>query len=212
MHKRSEVTIEGFFVGVQHSMVLILRKSDMKLLSCSRKKFVVYEAAYISPLAHSPTQLKEAVLDVKDPDDNKDNIEQAQGEASLQHVQSIKSMSSHRIPPPHMTATQLFRPPTVLDTSADSQNPNQGEGDVVPKHKTYQDDLSSGIPELQAKAESSIAQPSIREKVLSTLEAARRTIDGEIDSKKLKKGKITKGKIDVSFRPCGSERFKDRKT
>jgi hypothetical protein len=198
VHKRSEVTIEGYYVGVQHPMVLILRKSDLKLLSCSRKKFVVYESAYISPLAHSPNQLKDAVFNAEVPEKDKDQIEQAQGEASLQHVQSIKSMSSHRIPPPHTTATQLFRPPTVLDTSADSQNPNQGEGVVVPEHKTYQVDLSSGIRELQRKAESSIAKPSVREKVLSTLEAARRTIDGEIDSKQLKKGKITKNKIDVS--------------
>jgi hypothetical protein len=60
VHKRSEVTIEGFFVGVQHPMILILRKSDMKLLSCSRKKCVVYESAYICPLAHSPDDLRRA--------------------------------------------------------------------------------------------------------------------------------------------------------
>ena len=60
VHKRSEVTIEGFFVGVQHPMILILRKSDMKLLSCSRKKCVVYESAYICPLANSPDDLRRA--------------------------------------------------------------------------------------------------------------------------------------------------------
>jgi hypothetical protein len=38
IHKRAEMTEEGFFVGVQHPMVLIIRKSDMKLISCSKKE------------------------------------------------------------------------------------------------------------------------------------------------------------------------------
>jgi hypothetical protein len=109
--------IEGFFVGVQHPMILILRKSDMKLLSCSRKKCVVYESAYICPLAHSPDDLRRATSKHDDDDDGpaitkeseEDNnkVEKVHGEAELQHVQSIKSMSSHRTPtaPEHNSAS-----------------------------------------------------------------------------------------------------------
>ena len=68
-------------------MVMILRKSDLKLLSCSRKKCVVYESAYISPLAHSPEQLKHVDNDFEDPDVEDEKVAQVQGEASLQHVQ-----------------------------------------------------------------------------------------------------------------------------
>ena len=53
VHKRGELTEEGFFVGVQHPMVMILRKRDMKLLSVSKKKFIAYESVYISPLSYS---------------------------------------------------------------------------------------------------------------------------------------------------------------
>jgi predicted NodU family carbamoyl transferase len=50
------------------------------------------------------------------------------------NVLSIKSVSSHTIPPPNTTAAKNFRPPTELDKSADSQSPSQGEGYVVPEH------------------------------------------------------------------------------
>ena len=44
IHKRADKTLPGYYVGVQHPMVLILRKSDMKLISCSTKKFVCHES------------------------------------------------------------------------------------------------------------------------------------------------------------------------
>ncbi len=57
VHKRASRTEEGFYVGVQHPMVLVLRKHDLKLISCSRKKIVVYESTYTLPLALSFNQL-----------------------------------------------------------------------------------------------------------------------------------------------------------
>ena len=62
VHKRAEMTEEGYFVGVQHPMVLIIRKRDMKLISCSKKKFVVYEQSYILPLQYSPSTLGPEIL------------------------------------------------------------------------------------------------------------------------------------------------------
>jgi hypothetical protein len=57
VHKRAAVTLEGFFVGVQHPMALIIRKSDMKLISVSKKKVKVYESMYTVPLNFSSTKL-----------------------------------------------------------------------------------------------------------------------------------------------------------
>jgi hypothetical protein len=42
VHKRAAQTIDGYYVGVQHPMALVLRKSDMKLISVSKKKVIVY--------------------------------------------------------------------------------------------------------------------------------------------------------------------------
>ena len=57
VHKRASRTKEGYYVGVQGSMCLVLRKEDMKLISCSRKKIIVHESMYTAPLALSATSL-----------------------------------------------------------------------------------------------------------------------------------------------------------
>jgi hypothetical protein len=44
VHKRAAITIDGYYVGVRHPMAFVLRKSDMKLVSVSKKKVVVYES------------------------------------------------------------------------------------------------------------------------------------------------------------------------
>ncbi len=114
----------------------------MKLISCSKKKFVVYEEAYIKPLGYSPSELGAAVIEVESNVDepsirtefvnsNKGNVS---GGPNPSHVLSIKSVSNHTIPTPNTTASTLFRPPTTLDASTNTQNPNQGEGIVVPEH------------------------------------------------------------------------------
>jgi hypothetical protein len=53
VHKRAAQTLEGFYVGTQHPMVLVLRKSDMKLISVSKKKLVLHESCYVAPLSYS---------------------------------------------------------------------------------------------------------------------------------------------------------------
>jgi hypothetical protein len=58
VHKRAAQTLEGFFVGVQHPMALVIRKSDMKLISVSKKKLVVYESMYTAPLSYSSAKLR----------------------------------------------------------------------------------------------------------------------------------------------------------
>ncbi len=135
IHKQAEMTEEGFFVGVQHPMVLIIRKSDMKLISCSKKKFIVYESSYIAPLSYSPSELGATVnahpLSLPTVQERPDIVESSSNHS---HVQSTKSMSSHTVPVPNTTAPNLIRPPTTLDASADSQNPDRGGSSCARTH------------------------------------------------------------------------------
>jgi hypothetical protein len=127
VHKRGALTEEGFFVGVQHPMVLILRKRDMKLLSVSKKKFIAYESLYTSPLSYSSEKLLTCL------EERFEGIDQRELDSShAKNVLSTKSLDAHTIPPPNTSGSTRFRSPTVLDESADSQSSSQGEGSVVP--------------------------------------------------------------------------------
>ena len=154
VHKRGALTEEGFFVGVQHPMVLILRKRDMKLLSVSKKKFLAYESVYISPLSYSSEKLKTC-------------IEERHEEIDHGGEDNPKARSVHSIPPPNTTGIQRFRPPTDLDESAASQSPSQGEGSVVPEPLVYDSDLATGIANLRLRAANEIEGPGIRQRVMN---------------------------------------------
>jgi hypothetical protein len=206
IHKRAEMTEEGYYVVVQHPMVLIIRKRDMKLISCSKKKIVVYESACIGPLSYSPTTLDAKIKECQHTVGEEsmfqnlakatDKFEAAET-THPSHVQSIKSMSLHTVPVPNTSAPKMMRPPTTLDASADSQNPDQGEGLVVPEHITYVDDLASGIENLTKKAKSLLTEPRIREKVIKSLEAAKKSAGGEIEPRQLRKGLQKKSEVNA---------------
>ena len=192
IHKRGELTEEGFFVGVQHPMVMILRKRDMKLISVSKKKFIAYESVYISPLSYSSAKLK-TCLEERFEDMDKS----ANDDDKAKHVLSIKSVSSHTIPIPNSTAVKKFRPPTELDESADSQSPSQGEGFIVPEHLSYSNDLASGIANLKAKAATQIEDPGIRNKILNSLQRAEDTASNVVQKGLLKVGKKKEGEVNA---------------
>ena len=50
IHKRAPINEEGYFLGYQWPAMLVLRKSDGKVISASRQKVRVYESAYTGPL------------------------------------------------------------------------------------------------------------------------------------------------------------------
>jgi hypothetical protein len=101
IHKRAARTEEGYFVGVQHPMVLVLRKRDFKLISCSRKKVLVYESIYTLPLSLSSSQLEQQ-LQSQQKEGQSEIINQKQHDDERpKHVQSIKSVSAHTVPPPN---------------------------------------------------------------------------------------------------------------
>jgi hypothetical protein len=158
VHKRAAVTLEGFFVGVQHPMALVIRKSDMTLISVSKKKLVVHESCYVAPLSFSSDRLRIAIEQGESLPGNKQDKEGHKPEK----VQSIKSMRARK-------PTLKLRPPTQLDESADTQSPSQGEGCVVPEHVSYADDLATGIQALKEKAAMTISDPGIRAKVMRSI-------------------------------------------
>jgi hypothetical protein len=128
-------------------MVLILRKHDHKLISCSRKKFLVYEQIYTLPLSLSSSQLEERLNPISvDKDEEGDGVSERAELASKRkdkptHVQSIKSVSAHTIPPLNTSGPNSFRAPTALDEAAETQSAKSGEGVVVPEHAEYSSDL-----------------------------------------------------------------------
>jgi hypothetical protein len=192
VHKRASRTEEGYVVGVQHPMVLILRKSDLKLISCSRKKIMVYESIYTLPLSLTSSQLAQH-LNQEAP-----MARTIAENAGPTHVQSIKFVSAHTIPPPNTTGTQNFRGPTELDKSAETQTLSSGEGNVVPEHLEYATNLEVGISDMQKRAEKEIADPGIRQKVLNSLKQANDSMMKVVKKGFLKKGKkVDKSNVNV---------------
>jgi hypothetical protein len=199
-HKRAARTEEGYFVGVQNPMVLVIRKRDMKLISCSRKKIIVYESLYTLPLSLSSSQLEQQIQQEKNKVDE-NTIAQKNDDSDRvgqpQHVQSIKSISAHTVPPPNTTTK--FRAPTELDSSAETQTINSGEGVVVPEHIGYSSNLEVGISEMQERAKKEIVDPGIRQRGISSLHKARDMMSRVVEKGALKKGKqSSKRKVDVT--------------
>jgi hypothetical protein len=206
VHKRAAQTVEGYYVGVQHPMVLVIRKSDMKLVSVSKKKVVVYESMYVAPLSYSSAKLN-AVIGERDSlpamtAEERDAVKPT-------HVQSIKSVSAHQVSIPNTTAHTSMRKPTQLDASADTQSSSQGEGLIVPEHLSYSDNLVTGIETLKKKAETTISDPGIRKRVIDSITNLRnRVIDSitnlrntssqVVPKGQLRVGKKTKMRVDVA--------------
>ena len=181
VHKRAAQTIDGFYVGMQHPMALVIRKSDMKLISVSKKKVVVYESIYVAPLSFSSERLQKEIEGRSDPID----AVQDGPSANPKHVQSIKSVSAHTLPAPNTTAHLHMRPPTLLDESADTQSTSLGEGLILPEHHSYSEDLASGILALKKKAETTISDPGIRKRVIDSI-----TNLQDVSARVVKKGQL----------------------
>ena len=211
VHKRAEKTIEGYYVGVQHPMVLIVRKSDMKLISCSTKKVVCHESTYTLPLNCSSSTLKRYILQTESPQNDlsqPETVEQ-QESAKPSHILSTKSMSSHTLPVPNTSGPFHFRAPTKLDTSAQSQSPSPGEGVVLPEHLAYDSDLATGLEDLKRRVANEVEDPGIRKKVLDSLTKAKDSVSNVIERGKLKVGKAERMKISESNIVLGKRTRRD---
>ena len=76
VRKRAALMEEGYFVGIQNPMALVIRKRDiMKLISVSTENIKVYESAYIAPLESKPAAEFEHAEIVKDSGEASTTIE-----------------------------------------------------------------------------------------------------------------------------------------
>jgi hypothetical protein len=200
VHKRAEKTLEGYYVGIQHPMVLILRKHDMKLISCSSKKFVCHESVYTLPLNCSSSTLKRHILQTDLVAESQSITEKNADKDSVTptHIQSTKSIYSHTIPVPNTSGPIHLRAPTKLDDSAQSQSPSQGEGVVSPEHLAYTNDLATGLKDLKQRVEKQVEDPGIRKKIIDSLTKASESVANVIEQGQLKVGKGEKNKISTS--------------
>ena len=94
VHKRGEMTEEGYFVGVQHPMLIIIRKRDMALISVSKMKVIVYESFYTCPLSVSPKQFNPSLDGTWNPEDSStDGNKSGRDNTSPQFKPSITNTS-----------------------------------------------------------------------------------------------------------------------
>jgi hypothetical protein len=176
-------------------MVLILRKSDMKLISCSTKKCVCHESVDVAPLSYSSSTLKALIQQQGFGQESIDATVQAdktnEDEENLtpSHVQSIESMSSHTLPFPNSSDSHLG-PIKRIEESAAFQSLGPGEGLQYPEHLGYEKDLQAGLAEMKKNVERAISIPASEIKSSSRLPRLKMQclMSWSVDSLRLEKG------------------------
>ena len=214
-HKRGKMTEWGWFAGLQGQMVVVIRKEDFKCINVSKKKIKVYEGsyAYFDPTTMkvpngNPIEIND-VLDVTDDEDlildDEDNDHDEVGSSSQgesdesnlksrmsnepSHVQSIKSLSSHRRHEFINNPTSP-NPPTQIIKSA-QQYSSQEEGSHVPDHVELQKTkVLTELDELRRSAVKLAETASGKETILKALDK----IMFEMSNKLPRKGALKKGK------------------
>ena len=110
VHKRAELTEDGWFVGVQWPMALVMRKSDMKVVSVSRKKLRVYEGIYLK--TNVDDILHQGMIEIKHDEQPK-------------AVTSVKSLRSHVLNQSLINPIASVTPP-VQQAAIDAGQIDQG--------------------------------------------------------------------------------------
>ena len=187
IHKRAPIAEEGYFYGIQWPAVLVRRKSDMKMMSVSRKKIRVFEKGYLCELdqrAQHTDEVKPDLGEIQDEDlgEIQDGANTESGdvgkwessggenfspivrpELNKNQVQSIKSLREHNFELPGSRP----REKTVLEESAMSMTDQGGEGEYVDDtlSATALDQLTELISKAKGAAEE-VPKLAIREMVL----------------------------------------------
>jgi hypothetical protein len=216
IHKRSAMNVEGHFMGIQWPAALVKRKSDNKILSCSRQKIRVYESGYLAELnqrvdgesVEAPPDLQEVVEEFVSVNDkvNTKTLPSKTGESSSAKpevdknmVQSIKGLREHNFVLPG----QRPKEETALDKSADLVN-NQfgGEGEYVDSICSFKelDVLTKLLDDAKASARAGVVKPSIRSQVLSKLKG----VEDLLNNPFVKKGSLKEERqVKRDNRKCG---------
>lgn len=175
VHKRAELTEDGWFVGVQWPMVLVLRKSDMKVINVSRKKCKVYEGHYVK----------------KTPDEIMDNgITEITNSDNLECVKSAKSLRAHNlnralVEPVHSTTSEIQQ--AAIDT--DITDP--GEGVHIPEHMNYDlDTFMQHLTAIQREALNKTQPVALRDKIYNGIKDIKNAVLNNVKNP----GELSKGK------------------
>jgi hypothetical protein len=204
VHKRGELTEDGWFVGVQWPMVLVMRKSDMKVISVSRKKVHVYEGSYIQQSAADIVNggLQEIVgdgpfqkLDASNENFLAKNLAKKlakNNDGKLEAVTSIKSLRGHVLN--DQLVNPQVKPTANIQKSAMKSDPNQGEGVHVPEHvRIDMDSFLKDLDRLKAEALKKTSEEGLRSKIIKSIQEVRKAVvNNEITEGHLKIGKKQK--------------------
>ena len=201
IHKRAPITEEGYYLGYQWPAMLVLRRSDGKVISVSRQKVRVYESAYIGPLnARMMANRIEAEFETDVSEDSDDNATKPAGEVVFEGetVQSIKALRDHKLKLPGRNHKQG----TDIEESA-----RFGNVEAFKEGLYFDDVLSTPVEELAARMEENSRNGlTLKE---SLIKAVKETTKG-IQRLALRKGKKSKDAAGISKDNIVSCKRKDK--
>jgi hypothetical protein len=215
-HKRAAKTETGWFVGMQWPMALVLRKTDMKVVSVSRKKIRVHEGIYAlsphsAPRADRLVFLQEAGAAMDDDGLAEAAADKAEGQ-DLQLPRAIRSVKALReFTFEHPT---VYEPSVAIDKVASSgpasdklHARDQGESSIehVPEHALIDDDLVLAelvrLKKMVDATKDLDLRAAVIEKVImadAKANKVRRGVGQEIERNHLKKGLKRKSRSEVT--------------
>ena len=148
IHKRAPINEEGYFLGYQWPAMLVLRKSDGKVISVSRQKVRVYESAYTGPLNQRMiANAIESEFNANDLTSDKDTATKDSSEAAVfegETVQSIKALRDHKLKLPGRN----YKDGTDIEESA-----RYGNVETFREGLYFDDVLSTPMTELAGRLE-----------------------------------------------------------
>jgi len=207
IHKRAAITEQGHFMGIQWPAALVMRKSDKKIMSVSRKKIRVYESAYTCDMNQRVQTDGEVPASHESAEEVVSNDGVSLGgsgtaprtELDKNMVQSIKSLREHRFLLPGMREVAL--PTSNIEKSASVYDQFGGEGDYVDdicNQKQFAR-LTELLEHAKDAARRGVVKPNLRSQVLEKLNAATDIANGVSQQGRLKVGKKKKKSGGVSI-------------
>ena len=102
-NKNEPIVVQGFFVGMQWPMVLVLRTTDNKVVSVSRRKVRCYESMYIMDPTQSPLSKHVVSIDGPNADEESDKMPSfVQSVTSPREADSLDDDAGENTPEPEL--------------------------------------------------------------------------------------------------------------
>jgi hypothetical protein len=219
-HKRAELTHDGWFVGVQWPMVLVMRKYDRKVVSVSRKKVRAHEGLYVLP-PHEARIGIDRMASIEEEAEYDEAADEAIEELP-RAVRSVKSLREHKLHqwmqhrepdeddgvvmdvdkthPSHPLSTNQ---PTggvqeLVQGERSSNVPVVGGEDntepYIPEHVAMNDEqVLEHLVGLRTRLQEVKARPAARERVLAKLDALVDKINASKPSPIIERGHVRAG-------------------